>query len=156
MLALNGSQWAKAVIRRDRPANVRRRWKEDIAGLMHGRQGRPMKSETAKLPKGQSYPLKPSALEAMLATARIDLDTHLIRSPGKLFDAHFWPRNAKIPHERLYVRAGSVPAEHAAGTRDRIENQALPALVEWIGNILAQDPQSPVRREQQYLDLTER
>lgn len=112
-----------------------------------------MRSETAKLPGGQSYPLKPSVLEAALATARINLDTHLIRSPGRLFDAHFWPPNANVPHERLYVRAGSVPVEQAKAARDRIEGEALPALVEWIGNILAQDPRSPIRREQQYFSL---
>ena len=116
-------------------------------------KGKPMKSETAKLPKGQSYPLKPSILEAALVTARIDLDTYLIRSPGKLFDAHFWPPNANVPYERLYVRAGSVPTEQAAVEGDRIEREALPALIEWIGNILAQDPRSPIRREEQCLSL---
>ncbi len=37
-----------------------------IAGRAHYE---PMKSETAKLPKGQSYPLKPSIFEAALAEA---------------------------------------------------------------------------------------
>jgi hypothetical protein len=50
-----------------------------------------MNSETGKLPKGQSYPLKPSLIAAALAEAGIDIDVHLIRSPGDLFDAHFWP-----------------------------------------------------------------
>lgn len=111
-------------------------------------------SETAKLPKGQSYPLKPSVLEAALATAQVTVVTHLILSPGKLFDAHFWPANSNVPHERLYVRAGSVPSEQAKLARERIEAETLPALIEWIGNILIQDQQSPVRREQQYLNLT--
>ena len=38
-----------------------------------------MQSETAKLPKGQSYPLKPMALEAAMASANINIDLHLIR-----------------------------------------------------------------------------
>ena len=61
-----------------------------------------MKSETAKLPKGQRYPLKPSALEAALAEAHIAIDTHLIRSPGDLFDAFFWPPNDN------YLTSGST------------------------------------------------
>ncbi|CAA2144942.1 hypothetical protein [Methylobacterium bullatum] len=112
-----------------------------------------MMSETAKLPRGQSYPLKPSILEAALTTARLDLDTHLIRSPGEMFDAHFWPPSPNVPYERLYIRVGSVPAEEAQAARDRIEREALPALIEWIGNILAQDPRSPIRREKRYLGL---
>lgn len=111
-------------------------------------------SETAKLPKGQSYPLKPSILEAALVTAQVSVVTHLVRSPGKLFDAHFWPANLNIPHERLYVRAGSVPSNQARVARERIEAETLPALIEWISNILSQDQQSPVRCEQQYLNLT--
>ena len=112
-----------------------------------------MKSETAKLPRGQSYPLKPSILEAALTTARISINTHLVRSPGKMFDAHFWPPTPDIPYERLYIRIGSGPAEQAQAARDRMGREALPMLVEWIGNILAQDPQSPIRREKQRLDL---
>lgn len=112
-----------------------------------------MISETAKLPKGQSYPLKPSTLEAALADADVTIATHLIRSSGKLFDAHFWPANPNVPHERLYVRVSSVPNEQAKTARHRIETEILPALISWIGNILAQDQRSPVRREQQYLDL---
>ena len=112
-----------------------------------------MKSETAKLPKGQSYPLRPSALEDALAKAGITIDTHLIRSPGVLFYAHFWPPNDNVPHERLYVRAGSVPLAGAAEARRRVEDVVIPTLVGWIADILERDRNSPVRREQQALDL---
>lgn len=115
-----------------------------------------MKSETGKLPKGHSYPLKPTALEAALETAGIDIDTHFIRSHGDLFDAHFWPPNEHIPHERLYVRAGSTESERAAEARTEAETVKLPALVRWIAGILAEDVNSPVRREQQALDLSNR
>jgi len=89
-----------------------------------------MRSETAKLPKGHSYPLKPTTLEAALARAGISIDLHLIRSPGGLFDAHFWPPNHNLPHERLYVRAGSVPTDRAADARHRMETVVIPSLVE--------------------------
>ncbi|MFA5965576.1 MAG: hypothetical protein WC804_16295 [Sphingomonas sp.] len=106
-----------------------------------------MHSSTANLPKGQSYPLKPTALKAALSAAGIEIDTSLTRSPGDLFDAYFWPLNENVPYERLYVRAGSVPVAEAADARQRIERVTLPSLVEWIGEILAQDRKSPVRRE---------
>jgi hypothetical protein len=112
-----------------------------------------MKSETAKLPKGQRYPLKPSALEAALAEAHIAIDTHLIRSPGDLFDAYFWPPNNNVPRERLYVRVGSVPSELVADARRHVESVMIPTLVKWIADILVRDCNSPVRREQQRLDL---
>lgn len=112
-----------------------------------------MRSETEKLQKGYSYPLKPSALEAALSGAGIGIDVHLIRSPGELFDAHFWPPNENVSYERLYVRAGSVPSERAAEARLRAETVMLPELVRWIANIIAQDTRSPIRREQQALDM---
>jgi len=112
-----------------------------------------MKSETAKLPKGQRYPLKPSALEAALAEAHIAIDTHLIRSPGDLFDAFFWPPNDNVPHERLYVRVGSVPSERVTDARRHVECVMIPTLVKWIADILVRDRNSPIRREQQRLDL---
>ena len=110
-----------------------------------------MKSETAKLPKGQSYPLKPSKLEEALASANIPIDAYLTRTPGRYFNAHFWPPNPNIPYERLYVEAGSVPSDEAKRARVEVEETALPAIVEWIASILALDPKSPVRREPQNL-----
>ena len=112
-----------------------------------------MTSETAKLPNGHSYPLKLTALEAALAQAGISIDIHLIRTPGDLFDAHFWPPNHNVPHERLYVRAGSVPKERAADARHRMDTVVIPLLVGWIENILAQDTKSPIRSEQQTIEL---
>lgn len=112
-----------------------------------------MKSETSKLPKGQSYPLKPTALEAAFKNANVTIDVHLISKPGDLFDAHFWPPNDWMPHERLYIRAGTVAKEKASAARIRMETNIIPSLVEWIGGILALDSNSPVRREQQRLEI---
>lgn len=124
-----------------------------MGGKLTLRNDAAMRSETGKLPKGHSYPLKPSTLEAALSGAGIGIDGHLIRSPGELFDAHFWPRNENVSHERLYVRAGSVPSERDAEARLHAENVIVPELVRWIANILAEDTKSPIRREQQVLDL---
>jgi len=93
-----------------------------------------MRSETEKLPKGQRYTLKPTALEGALSAAGIDIDTHLIRAPGKLSYAYFWPPNPNVPYERLYIRTGSVSAAEVAEARQRMEAVTLPALVKWIGD----------------------
>jgi hypothetical protein len=70
-----------------------------------------------------------------------------------LFDAHFWPPNDNVPHERLYVRAGSVPTDRAAEARHRMETVVIPSLVEWMADILTQPTNSPVRREPQVINL---
>lgn len=108
-----------------------------------------MKSATAKLPKGQSYPLRPSKLEGGLAAASLSIDVYLTRTSGRFFYAHFWPRSPNIPYERIYVQAGSVLSDEASGARAEIESTALPALVRWICGIMAFDEKSPARREPQ-------
>ena len=113
-----------------------------------------MKCETGKLPRGQRYPLNASMLAAALAEAGIEIDVHLVRSPGSLYDAHFWPPSPNILYERLYIRVGSVLTERAADARRLMADLLLPRLVQWLGEILAADPKSPIRRERQHFDLS--
>jgi hypothetical protein len=103
--------------------------------------------------RGIAILINTKALKAALASAGIRIDLHLIRSPGDLFDAYFWPPNHNVPHQRLYVRAGSVPTERAAEARHQMEAIVFPSLVEWLADILAQDRNSPVWCEQQMIDL---
>lgn len=112
-----------------------------------------MKSNTAKLPKGQSYPLKPSKLEDALASAGLSIDVYLTRTPGRSFNAFFWPPSPNVPYERIYIQAGSVPIEEALDARIEVEAEALPNLVKWISGIVALDAKSPVRRERQELQF---
>ncbi|WP_332804256.1 hypothetical protein [Sphingomonas sp. RT2P30] len=110
-----------------------------------------MKSVTAKLPKGQSYPLRPSKLEEALASSSLSIDVYLTRTPGRFFNAHFWPPSPNVPYERIYIQAGSVPTGEALIARAEVEGKALPALVEWIEGIVALDAKSPARRERREL-----
>lgn len=112
-----------------------------------------MKSETAELSKGQSYPLRPTFLKAELDRALVTIDVSLTRSPGNLFDVFFWPPNPNLPHERFYIRTGSVPSERAAEARQRMETVTVPALLRWMADILAADARSPLRREKQSINL---
>jgi hypothetical protein len=113
-----------------------------------------MKSETGKLPKGQSYPIKPSLLAAALADAGISIDTHLVRSPGTTFDAEFWPPNPNVPYERLYIRIGSVAKERATQARQRMQDELIPHLTRWVAEILSADPKSFIRQREQWINLS--
>lgn len=110
-----------------------------------------MQIEKARLPKTHSYPVRSSQIEAALAAASVGLDTQLIFSISKIFlDAHFWPASRRIPHERLYIRVGTVPAEEAHAARLFMIEQALPEMVAWIGEVLALPAESPSRNAEQY------
>lgn len=112
-----------------------------------------MISETARLPRGQSYVLKPSALASALEAAGVTIDTHLVRRPSRIFiDANFWPPRT-LPYDRLYVTAGTVPREQAERARLFVERKGLPDLVAWIVDIMGRDPASPVRREVQMMRI---
>jgi hypothetical protein len=121
--------------------------------LYVNREGRIVRSETGKLPKGESFVLKPSVLSAALAEAGVVIETHLIRNAGTLFDAHFWPPSHDVPYERLHIRAGSVPRSNAAAARAHVETEVVPRIVAWIADILSRDAESPVRREQQVMQI---
>ncbi|MDO6962449.1 hypothetical protein [Rhizobium alvei] len=111
-------------------------------------------SETGKIPKGYGFILKPTMVRDALVAAGVEIDCHLIRSHGSLlFDAYFWPPNQNVPHERLYLRAGTVSVEALPRWRHQAEIEAIPRLVRWISAILAQDPKSPVRREEKSIQL---
>lgn len=109
-----------------------------------------MQIEKAKLPKGMSYALRSSVLERAICEAGIDIATTLRHGPNHiLFDAFFWPPNPNFPFERLYVRAGAVPASHAHEARLFVESSVIPDLISWLQGILALPSNSPIRRERQ-------
>lgn len=112
-----------------------------------------MKSSAEKLPRGQSYPLKPSALSAALQEAGIDIEATLYRAPGNFFSASLSPPNPTFPYERLLVRAGAVPSECVADVRSRIDEQMIDPLVQWIAGIAALDESATIRRERQSIEL---
>jgi hypothetical protein len=110
-----------------------------------------MDIEKAKLPKGMSYPLRSSYLSEALRAAGITLAAHLIHQPASiLFEAHFWPPNPRIRHERLYIIVAAVPALQRRFAREYLEGTAVREFVAWVQDIVSLAPNSPVRREQQY------
>lgn len=109
-----------------------------------------MDSEKEALPKGMSYPLKPSFLAQALDEAGINLDAHLRRSlSAPYFRASFWPPNPNVSYERLYMTLGAVPSEHVHEICQRMESQIVPEMIRWIQGIISLPPNSPIRRETQ-------
>jgi len=107
--------------------------------------------EKAPIPKGQTYPLKSSALDDALAKVGVTPETHLIMRPSKIFlDAHFWPPNPRIAHERLYVRVGTVKSSESRAAREFMAAGALPSLIEWLQELLALPERSPSRSVEHY------
>jgi len=110
-----------------------------------------MDIKKAKLQKGMSYPLRSSFLSEALQNGGITLAAHLIfHRGGVLFDAHFWPPNPRIRHERLYIRVAAVPSVQVRFARQYLEGTVIREFVAWVQGIVSLAPDSPVRREQQY------
>jgi hypothetical protein len=107
--------------------------------------------EKSKLPKGHSYPLRSSVLAAAFSDANVTIESHLVIAPSAIFfDAHFWPPNEAVPHERLYVRVSSVVAQQSRAAREFVETSVVPDLIAWLEGILSLPKNSPVRQSQQY------
>ncbi|MES2070273.1 MAG: hypothetical protein V4488_07995 [Pseudomonadota bacterium] len=106
--------------------------------------------EKAKLSKGMSYPLKSSFLETAFSAQGISLDAHLRQGgTSTLFECFFWPPNANVTHERLYIRTSAVPSNKTREARLFIEESVVPELIAWLQGILALAPTATIRREAQ-------
>ncbi|HEX8666979.1 MAG TPA: hypothetical protein VF727_01235 [Allosphingosinicella sp.] len=112
-----------------------------------------MESRTDKLPKGRSYPLKPSALSSAVDAAKLTLPVELTRWDkfGPCFTARFYPDGAwpGKNDEFFWVSCKAVSSDQAAAVRAVIEREAIPQFIEWARSIEALDARSPVRREKQ-------
>jgi hypothetical protein len=110
-----------------------------------------MQIERAKLPKALSYPAKSTVLADALSQAGIPFDAHLILAPSKIFfDAHFWPPNANVPRERIYIRVGAVPRSEAHAARTFMAEVAIPEFVGWLKELAAFPVASPKRHAEHY------
>jgi len=111
-------------------------------------------SETGKIPKGYGYLLKPSVIVAALTAANLRIHVHLVRSHGRrLFDARYRPPNGEVPYERLHIKVGTAVERDLPGLRRQAKDEALPALVRWISEIVAQDLRTVIRQGEQEIEL---
>jgi hypothetical protein len=112
-----------------------------------------MRSWQKKPPKGRSYPIRPSALEAAIADAGITLPVELARidsSKEAAFQASYAPRGSFPNGEVFKIACRSVPSERAMEVRAALEAEAIPLFIEWAKRIEALDAHSPIRREHQH------
>ncbi|WP_311268743.1 hypothetical protein [Sphingobium sp. WCS2017Hpa-17] len=112
-----------------------------------------MESRTEKLPKGRSYPLRPSILSAAVEASGILIPVQLTRwdRGDFVFEASFMPNGfVKLAeHELFWVCCRAVPSSGAKEARTVIEQQAIPQFIEWAKSIDKLDATSTVRRESQ-------
>jgi hypothetical protein len=103
-----------------------------------------------KIPKGTSFVLKSSTFDEALQSASITTDTHLKHTNNSriLFAASFSP-NPDVDYERFYVSAGIVPSTVATAARQFVASQVIPQFIAWASGILAEPPNSPIRRAHQ-------
>ncbi|UOQ70836.1 hypothetical protein [Hymenobacter cellulosilyticus] len=91
-------------------------------------------------PKGTGYAMKSSVFQNALLARGIDCNVHLVFSPAKpdplvgynVVNCDYWLPNARVEYDRFYLVIGSVPAQEAKAVKLAMENQVLPALLEWI------------------------
>lgn len=121
-----------------------------------------------KLRPGQSYPVKSSALAALIEERRVSATITLRMvserwwTEGVLLRADFYPPG-RVPGfppgiapdlkesntETLHITCRSVPSTERQAARTFLETFVLPALADWILSIERLPPNSTVRREKQ-------
>lgn len=112
-----------------------------------------MESRKEKLPRGRSYPLKPSSLEAAVAAACLALPVSLTRWDYKqreTLEATFYPEGSFPEELCFWVSCGAAPSDRTAEIRGTLEADGIPRLIRWAKEIEALDLKSPRRREHQH------
>jgi hypothetical protein len=115
-----------------------------------------IKVEKPKLPKGLSYALKTSFLQAELDKAQIDCYIHMIywrpQSGHSILEAQYWLPNQNVPYARVYVRAGVVPSGLRMAASNAMVKIILPSFIEWLSRIIALPANSPVLHSEPFFN----
>lgn len=106
-----------------------------------------------KLPKGRTYPLKPSELEREIAASGLTLPVEFTRWDkfDSVFQASFYPVGTWLGKDGqfFWVYCRAVPSIHARAAHTKILSEAIPKFIDWAKHIEALDDQSPIKREKQ-------
>lgn len=111
-----------------------------------------LRSRKEQLPKGRSYPLKPSVLEGAITDAGLQLPIELTRWDYKqqqVFEATFYPEGSFPEELCFWVACGAAPSERSAEIRAALESDGIPRFIQWAKEIESLDVKSPRRREHQ-------
>jgi hypothetical protein len=114
-----------------------------------------------KLRKELSYVLKTMQLEAALIDANVSLHVDLIywehwqkMTGHSILQALFWISDERIGYDRIFVRAGCVPAQERSEAVDALASQGLPQFIAWVRTLNALPMNSPVRQQRPIFDAT--
>lgn len=104
--------------------------------------------EKPRLPKGLSYALKASILEAAFEKAGIECEIEVRfwkpQAGGSVLEAHYWLPNEHVDHPRVHVRAGAVGSAERAAAEHTLTHEVLPAFTDWLVRLLELPADSPV------------
>lgn len=107
-------------------------------------------SKTEKIPKGYGFLLKPSVILKELNTVQTAARVHLVRSHGRrIFEAKYKPPEGDVPWERFHIKVGTAHERDLPELRRQAKFEALPALVQWMSDIVATELPSLIRRGDQ-------
>jgi hypothetical protein len=117
-----------------------------------------MKVEKRKRPRHLSYVLKTSLLERVMREEDVTIDTNLVywipEDGGSILQAFYWVPNENVAYPRLYMRAGVVPKEEHKKAFELLQNEALPAFVEWLTFLTSLPEASTVWNRQPYFNAS--
>ncbi|WP_156358181.1 hypothetical protein [Sphingobium sp. Leaf26] len=112
-----------------------------------------MLSSKDKLPKGRSYPLKPSELERAISHHDLRLPVEFTRWDkfDDVLQASFYPDGSWPGHDGdfIWVYCKAVPSEIRTAISSKMLTEAIPQLMAWAKNIESLDAKSTIRREKQ-------
>lgn len=112
-----------------------------------------MKSWGEKLPRGRSYPLKPSELEREVVASGLKLSVEFTRWDrfDSVFQATFYPEGSLWDREGEYfsIYCRAVPSDHARDANAKLLSDGIPKFLAWAKEIEKLDERSPIRRERQ-------
>jgi len=112
-----------------------------------------LESRKDKLPKGRSYPLKPSELERAVLASGLELPVEFTRWDKfePVLQASYYPDGSWSGRsgDFIWVYCKAVDSMSANAINARLVGEALPSFVKWAKHIEALDARSTVRREKQ-------
>ena len=111
-----------------------------------------------KLPKGLSYVLKTSLLEAALEEADLDIEVALSywtpQIRGSILKARFLLPNDHVDRRRAYFDAGSLPSHERAAAFAQLKEIALPQIVAWLVYLTGLPDNSPVLNGEMFFEAS--
>lgn len=110
-----------------------------------------------KLSEGQGYPLKASLLKAAMSAAKVQTEATLYQHNSArwrdrpFFYASFSPPGQLIDNQEEVLSIGcrAVPGCVCNAARLVLQEDIIPAFIEWITKLEALPGNSPIRRERQ-------